>query len=75
MRYSYQRVITASTGRINLADESVYLRGSESQTVGVDSSRAAAASPGASFRLINDSDHEARFVPTDAGVCDEGVTP
>lgn len=63
MRYSYQRVITSPTARINLADESVYLRGSESQTVSIDGSKAGAASPGASFRLINDSDHEAQFVP------------
>ncbi len=63
MLYSAQRVITALSERIDLGDESGYLRGAESQAVTIDGSGAGAASPGASFRLINDCDHDATFTP------------
>lgn len=63
MLYSAQRVITALSERIDLGDESVYLRGAASQAMTIDGSGAGAASPGASFRLINDSDHDATFTP------------
>jgi len=63
VRYNSQRTITAQTARIDLADESVYLQGSEAQTVRIDGSGAGAASPGASFRLINSSAHDATFIP------------
>ncbi len=63
MLYSAQRVITALSERIDLGDESGYLRGAESQAVTIDGSGAGAASPGASFRLINDCDHDATFAP------------
>lgn len=63
MRYCSQRVVTSASVRIENSDDSVYLRGSASQTVTIDASPAGAASPGASFRLINDSDHDANFVP------------
>lgn len=63
MRYSSQRVITVQAARIGLADESVYLRGSEPQSVGIDGSGAGAVSPGARFCLINDSAHDATFTP------------
>jgi hypothetical protein len=63
VRYNSQRTITAQTARIGLADESVYLQGSEAQTVRIDGSGAGAASPGASFRLINSSAHDATFIP------------
>jgi hypothetical protein len=56
-------VITALSERIDLGDESVYLRGAASQAMTIDGSGAGAASPGASFRLINDSDHDATFTP------------
>jgi hypothetical protein len=62
VRYNSQRTITAQTARIDLADESVYLQGNEAQTVRIDGSGAGAASPGASFRLINSSAHDA-FCP------------
>lgn len=63
MRYNSQRAITALSERIDLGDESVYLRGAESQAVTIDGSGAGAASPGAKFCLINDSDHDATFAP------------
>lgn len=63
MLHSAQRVITALSERIDLGDESVYLRGAASQAMTIDGSGAGAASPGASFRLINDSDHDATFTP------------
>lgn len=63
MLYSAQRVITALSERIDLGDESVYLRGAASQAMTIDGSGAGAPSPGASFRLINDSDHDATFTP------------
>ena len=63
MLYSAQRVITALSERIDLGDESVYLRGAASQAMTIDGSGAGAASPGASFRLINDCDHDATFTP------------
>jgi hypothetical protein len=63
MRYRSQRVITSASGRINLSDESVHLHGSAPQTITIDGSGAGAASPGAVFRLVNDCDHDATFVP------------
>lgn len=51
MRYNSQRTMVAQTARIDLADESI------------DGSGAGAASPGASFRLINSSAHDATFIP------------
>lgn len=63
MRYCSQRTVTSANVRIENSDDSVYLRGNTSQTVSIDGSGAGAASPGASFRLINDSDHDANFVP------------
>lgn len=63
MRYCGQRVITSASARIDLNDDSVYLRGSAPQTITIDGSGAGAASPGASFRVINDCDHDATFVP------------
>jgi hypothetical protein len=43
VRYNSQRTITAQTARIDLADESVYLQGSEAQSVRIDGSGAGAA--------------------------------
>lgn len=63
MLYNSQRTIVAATARIDLSDTSVYLKGSEPQTVTIDSAGAGAASPGASFRLINSSAYDATFVP------------
>ena len=60
MRYSSQRVITAPVERVGLDDESVYLRGSEAQSIGIDGSGAGAASPGARFCLINDAAYQRR---------------
>lgn len=63
MRYCGQRVITGASEPINLGDESVYLRGNAPQTIVTEGSGARAASPGAIFRLVNDCDHDANFVP------------
>ncbi len=63
MLYNSQRTITSPTARIDLSDASVYLKGSEAQVVTIDGSGAGAASPGASFRIINGSAHDAIFVP------------
>ncbi len=63
MLYNSQRTITTPSARIDLSDASVYLKGSEAQTVSVDGSGAGAASPGASFRLVNSGAHDATFVP------------
>lgn len=63
MLYNSQRIITSPNARIDLSDASVYLKGTESQTVTIDGSGAGAASPGASFRIINGSAHDAIFVP------------
>lgn len=62
MHYRSQRVVTGASEPINLG-ESVYLRGSAPQTVTINGTGAGAASPGAVFRLINDCDHDATFVP------------
>ena len=63
MLYNSQRTIVTATARIDLSDSSVYLKGSESQTVTIDGAGAGAASPGASFRMINGSAYDATFVP------------
>lgn len=63
MLYNSQRTIVAATARIDLSDASVYLKGGEAQTITIDGSGAGAASPGASFRIINGSAYDAIFVP------------
>lgn len=63
MRYNTQRIVAEPVARLRLDDESVYLRGSAPQAVGIDGSEAGAASPGARFTLVNDCDHDATFAP------------
>ncbi len=63
MRYCGQRVITSASARVENSDESVYPHGSAPQTIVTEGSGARAASPGAIFRLVNDCDHDANFVP------------
>ena len=52
MLYYTQRTIIASTARIDLSDASVYLKGSEAQTVSVDGSGAGAASPDGDWIVV-----------------------
>ena len=63
MRYCSQRVVTSASTLIENSDESVHLRGSAPQTITTIGSGAGAASAGASFRLVNDCDHNATFTP------------